>query len=76
MFYKYAVDIKRINDSGRMKNKFTRTLVRSKRKKGEVFGTSLAFLFICGSVAIASVYPSKIPTQLHRTLTHPLALAD
>ena len=28
------------------------------------------------SVAIVSVYPSEIPTQLLGTLTHPLALAD
>ena len=30
----------------------------------------------CASVAIASMYPSKIPTQLPGTLTHPLTLAD
>ena len=72
MFYKYATDITYITESGRNKNKQAPTWY-SKRKKGDVFGTFLAF---CASVAIASVYPSEITTQLPGTLTHPLALTD
>ena len=34
------------------------------------------FWGFCAPVAIASVYPSEIPTQLPGTLTHPLVLAD
>ena len=36
----------------------------------------MALLVFCASVAIGSMYPDKIPTQLPGTLTHPLALAD
>ena len=32
------------------------------------------FWHFCASVAIASVYPSEIPTQLPGTLTHPLPI--
>ena len=54
------------------KEEQTPTWVSPKRKKGEVFGTFLAF---CASVSVTSVY-SKIPTQLPGTLTHPLVLVD
>ena len=73
MFYKYAADMIYITESGRKKNKQARTRINPKYKKGEVFGTFLAF---CASVAATSVYSNKIPAQLPGTLTHPLALAD
>ena len=34
------------------------------------------FWHFSGILAIASVYPNEIPTQLPGTLTHPLSLAD
>ena len=43
MFYKYTTDITCITESGRKKNKQARTWVSPKRKKGEIFGTFLAF---------------------------------
>ena len=57
------------------KDKQSRTWVSSKRKKGEVCDTICSFLFTWGG-AIASVYPSEIPTQTTGTLTHPLTLAN
>ena len=74
LFYKYTTDITYITKSGRKKNKLTYTLIRSKHKKGEVFGTFLTFLCICGSVTITSVYPRKTSTLLYATLTHSLSL--
>ena len=73
MFYKYATDIAYITESGREKKKQTWTWVSPKLKEGEVLVLLWHFY---ASVAIASVYLSKIPTQLPGTLTHPLALAD
>ena len=68
MFYKYRTHITYITKNGRKKNK--RTWVSLKRKKGEVL------VLFWHSVAIASVYPNEIPTQLPGTLTHPLVLSD
>ena len=73
MFYKYITDIAYITESGRKKNKQTRIWVSPKRKKGEVLAL---FWHFCESMAIASVYPSEIPTQLPGTITHPPALGD
>ena len=53
------------------KNKQARTWVKSKCKKGKVWSLSQHSMLL----SVASVY-SKIPTQLPRTRTHPLALAD
>ena len=60
-------------ESGRKENKQARTWVSPKHKKGEVFGTFLAFY---ASVSVTRVHSNKIPIQLLGTLTHPLALAD
>ena len=70
MFYKYTTDITYITESGIKKNKWARTRVRPKRKKGEVLALFWHF------AAIASVHPNKIPIQLSRKLTHTLVLAD
>ena len=70
MFYKYTIDITYTTKSGRGKNKQEWTWVNPMCKKGEI----LAFFW--HSVAIAGMYPNKIPTQLPGTLTHPFVLAD
>ena len=70
MFYKYT----RYNIYNREWKKEEQTITEWGSPKAEEessFGTFLAF---CASVAIASVYPNEIPTQLPGTLTHPLAL--
>ena len=69
MFYKYTIDITCITKSGRKKNKRALTWVCPKHKKGVL----TLFWHFCASLAIVSVYPNKIPTQLPGTLTHPLA---
>ena len=70
MFYKYTTSITYITESGRKKNKQARTWINPEYKKGEVL------TLFWHSVAIASVYPKEIPTQLPGTLTHSLALSD
>ena len=59
-----------MTETGRKKNKQARVWVSPKCKKGEVL------TLFWHSVAIVSVYPSEIPTQVQGALTHSLALAD
>ena len=74
MLYKHTTDTAYITEGGRKKNKQARTWVSSKCKKKEKFWHfSVVF---SASVAIGSVYPSKILTQPPGTLTHSLTLAD
>ena len=59
MFYKYTTDISYITESGRKNNKQARTWVCPKRKKGEGFGTFLAF----------SGYRERVPERNSHTVT-------
>ena len=61
-------------EGGRKENKQSRTLVSSKRKKGEVCDTfTLLSVHLWASM---SVYSSEIPTRPPGMLTHPLTLAN
>ena len=71
MFYKYVADITYITKSGRKMSKHELGLALSVREKFLAL-----FWDFCASVVIAIVYPSEIPSQLPRMLTHLLALAD
>ena len=57
-------DITYTIETGRKKNKQTRTLVSPKRKKREIFGSFQAF---CASVSFTSVYSNKNPHTATRS---------